>query len=101
MSGTYISFSPSNFKFITSTRFSVHFSLFLPSFTPLYTLSNYIFRLKQQLDEVNASNAQLAQAVRDAELAHRAAGEQQDWFDDLRAQFSDLHKRYEEKCILC
>lgn len=59
----------------------------------------FYIRLKQQLDEANASNAQLAQAVRDAELAHRAAGQQQEWFDDLRAQFSDLHKKYEEKSI--
>lgn len=37
--------------------------------------------------------------VKEAEMTRRAAGEQQEWFDDLRAQFSDLHRRFEDKCI--
>lgn len=52
------------------------------------------------LQEAQENNEKLRETVREAEMAHRAAGEQQEWFDDLRDQFAELHKKYEDKGLL-
>jgi hypothetical protein len=107
--GTNDGRTPSHEERVCEVYFSSH-SLLIPNlfyfyFFPLLSFPfGFLFlsfftipfkRLKQQLDEATANNAQLTQAVRDAEVAQRAAGDQQEWFDDLRAQLSDLRRKYE------